>query len=112
MATDNEVVMTLDDVEAALKKAEQTMEPLVALGRSRLVASEEQMERMTHGGLAQHHADELVRLQLVAAAVWLGMGTADGQPDRPHRAKAVQTIRNVAALLPYLDHEPNVLPKM
>jgi hypothetical protein len=95
------------EIRRALEAASDELRKVMKIARAPMAATTDELERMRLGALAQHHADELVRLLLVVAAGWLGLGGAAGMAGMVDRKSAVTAIRNAHFLLPLLDHEPN-----
>ena len=99
-------------VRAALEVASAELAKVIRIAKAPMAATTDELERMRLGALGQHHADELVRLFLVVAATYLGMGAAAGMAVMIDRGLAVQAIRNAHFLLPLLDHPTAKMPKL
>ena len=99
-------------IREALEVASENLAKVIKIARAPMSATTYELEAMRLGALGQHHADELVRLFLVAAAAYLGLGAAAGMAGTVDRKMAVAAIRNVHFLLPLLDHESHVMPKL
>lgn len=100
------------EIRAALEVASEQLETILKIATAPMAATTDELERMRLGALGQHHADELVRLFLVVAAGYLGLGAAAGMAGIADRRMAVQAIRNAHFLLPLLDHDGGVMPKL
>jgi hypothetical protein len=99
------------EVRQALEVASAELAKVLKIARAHMAATTDEMEAMSLGVLGQHHADELMRLFCVAAAGWLGLGTARGLAGMVDRKNAT-AIRNLHFLLPLLEHGPSEQPKL